>query len=179
LWRFNCQESQSEGCIFIYDGGHKYFCGSLKFCVDSHLHFRFGVTNPNFERARWWAQNDGKDIFFLVRISKEIGVRCVYGNYWCPEDTGTWEHSDGVYARINDGIFDHGQWDEMQWHEAKNLDPLGTVDVEVRSTEDGEFIWFEIKRSLNSGDRYDWAFEPGHTYGANPYASVMVGMESE
>ena len=148
-------------------------------CVDFRLHYSINVTNPNFQRARWWVQNDGQDLFFLVRVSKEMAVRGVFINYWWPEYTGTWAHSDGVYARINGENFDHGEWDEMQWHEDKDLDPPGTVDVEANSTEDGEFYWFEVKRALNSGDSYDWVFEPGQKYGANPYDSVMIGMESD
>ena len=148
-------------------------------CVDFRLHYGINVTNPNFQPARWWIQNDGQDIFFLVRVVKELDVRGVFVDYWWPEYTGTWAHSDGVYARINGENSDLGQWDEMQWHEDKDLDPPGTVDVEANSTEDDEFYWFEIKRALNSGDSYDWVFEPGQTYGANPSDSVMIGMESE
>jgi hypothetical protein len=147
-------------------------------CVDFRLHYGINVTNPNFQRSRWWVQNDGQDIFFLVRVPKEYSPRGVYVNYWWPEYTGTWEHSDGVYARINDEVFDHGQWDEMNWQYDTDLDPPGTVDIEARSTEDDEYYWFEIKRALNSGDSYDWVFELGQTYGANPYDMVMIGIES-
>ena len=148
-------------------------------CIDFRLHYGINVTNPNFQRARWWVQNNGQDIFFLFRVPKEHAPRGVYVDYWWPEYTGTWEHSDGIYVKTTGENRDLGQWDEMQWHEDKDLDPPGTVDVEARSTEDDAFYWFEIKRALNSGDRYDWIFEPGHIYGANPYDSVMVGMESE
>jgi hypothetical protein len=148
-------------------------------CIDFRLHYGINVTNPNFQRARWWVQNDGQDIYFLVRVPKEYSPRGVYVNYWWPQYTGTWEHSDGVYARINDEVFDHGQWDEMQWQYDTDLDPPGTVDIEARSTEDDGFYWFELKRALNSGDNYDWVFEPGQTYGNNPYDSVMIGIESE
>jgi len=148
-------------------------------CIDFRLHYGINVTNPNFQRARWWVQNNGQDIFFLVRVPKEHAARGLFVDYWWPEYTGTWEHSDGIYAKTNGEIRDLGQWDEMQWHEDKDLDPPGTVDIEARSTEDDKFYWFEIKRAMNSGDRYDWIFEPGHKYGANPYDSVMIGMESE
>ena len=147
-------------------------------CVDFRLHYGINVTNPNFQRTRWWVQNNAEDIFFLVRVPKEYSPRGVYVNYWWPEYTGTWEHSDGVYARINDEVFDLGQWDEMNWQYDIDLDPPGTVDVEAKSTEDDEYYWFEIKRALNSGDSYDWVFEPGQTYGNNPYDSVMIGIES-
>jgi hypothetical protein len=148
-------------------------------CIDFRLHYGINVTNPNFQRARWWVQNNGQDIFFLVRVPKEHATRGVFVDYWWPEYTGTWEHSDGIYAKTNGEISDLGQWDEMQWQEDKDLDPPGTVDIEARSTEDDEFYWFELKRALNSGDSYDWVFEPGQIYGANPYDSVMIGMESE
>jgi hypothetical protein len=148
-------------------------------CIDFRLHYGINVTNPNFQRARWWVQNNGQDIFFLFRVPKEYEARGVFVDYWWPEYTGTWEHSDGVYVKTNGENRDLGQWDEMQWQEDKDLDPPGTVDVEARSTEDDAFYWFEIKRALSSGDRYDWIFEPGYKYGANPYDSVMVGMESE
>jgi hypothetical protein len=147
-------------------------------CIDFRLHYGINVTNPNFQRARWWVQNNGQDIFFLVRVPKEHAPRGVFVDYWWPEYTGTWEHSDGIYAKTTGENRDLGQWDEMQWQYDTDLDPPGTVDVEARSTEDDEFYWFEIKRALNSGDSYDWVFEPGKTYGANPYDSVMIGMES-
>jgi hypothetical protein len=148
-------------------------------CVDFRLHYGNDVTNPNFQRARWWIQNDGQDIFFLVRVSKELWVWGVFVNYWWPEYTGSWAHSDGVYAEIDGYILDHGLWDETQWREDKDLDPPGTVDLEANSTADGEFYWFEIRRALNSGDEYDWVWEPGQTYGANPRDFVMIGVEGE
>jgi hypothetical protein len=148
-------------------------------CVDSRLHYSINVTNPNFQRIRWWVQNDAQDISFLARVPEELAIRGVFVNYFWPEYTGTWAHSDGVYINIDDEIYDFGKWDEMQWLGDEELDPPGTVDVQAAYRYDGEFYWFEIKRPLNSGDSNDWAFEPGMKVGDNPLDSFMIGIGLE
>lgn len=148
-------------------------------CVDSRMHYSINATNPNFQRIRWWVQNDAQDISFLARVPEELAISGVFVDYFWPEYTGTWAHSDGVYINIDDEIYDHGKWDELQWLSDEELDPPGTIDVQAAYSYDGEFTWFEIKRPLNSGDSYDWAFEPGMKVGDNPLDSFMIGIALE
>ncbi len=148
-------------------------------CIDVRMHYGINATNPNFQRTRWWVQHDAQDVFFLFRVPKELAVRGAFVNYFWPEYVGTWAHSDGVYVTVDGETFDQGLWDELRWVEDVELNPPGTIDAEAVPGEDGEFHWFEIRRPLNSGDTYDWAFEPGQTYGNNPYDSVMIGIETD
>ena len=144
-------------------------------CVDFRLHYQT-VTNPNFQRARWWVQNNETDIFFLVRIPSDQVVKAVMFSYYWPEYTGTWPQSDRIYVRFSGEIFDYCFWDEMNWYKDEEMDPPGNIDLEAAVSEDGDFIWFEIKRPLNSGDGYDWALEPGLTIGYNPYDSLHISV---
>jgi len=148
-------------------------------CVDLRMHYSINVNNPNFQRIRWWVQNNEQDISFLVRIPGELATRGVFLDYFWPLYTGTWAHSDGVYVNIDGEIFDHGKWDELQWHDDEELDPPGTIDVQAAFNNDGEFYWFEIRRPLDSGDSYDWNFEPGQRIGNNPYDSFLIGIVLE
>jgi len=148
-------------------------------CVDLRMHYSTNVTNPNFQRIRWWVQNDDQYIHFLVRIPIDLASRGVFVDYFWPEYTGNWAHSDGVFINVEDEFYDHGNWDELQWYEDVEVDPPGTVDGEGAYSQDGEYHWFEIKRPLNSGDVHDWIWETARTYGSNPHDSVLIGIVLE
>ena len=75
--------------------------------------------------------------------------------------------------------YDRGQWDEVQFYDDLEMDPPGTLDTVAAVAEDTEFVWIELRHPLESGDGYDWVFEPGQTYGSSPYGDadgLMVGM---
>lgn len=148
-------------------------------CVDLRMHYSVVVSNPNFKQIRWWVKNDEKEINFLVRIPYELATRGVFIDYFWPEYTGTWAHSDGVYINIDGDVFDHSNWDETRWHEDEDLDPPGTIDVQAAVSDDAGFYWFEIKRLLNTGDSYDWDLEPGQKVGNNPLDSFLIGIVLE
>jgi len=148
-------------------------------CADLRSHYGINVTNPYYHRIRWWIQNNSTDLFFLARVPKNLAVRGVFVNYFWPFYTGTWEHSDGVFLRLSGEPSDWGLWDESNWNSDEDMDPPGTVDVEVAIGEDEEYYWFEFRRPLNSGDPNDWALEPGQTIGNNPDDSFMVGIVLE
>lgn len=145
-------------------------------CVDLRMHYSINATNPTHHRIRWWVQNNQEDIFFLVRIPSNLATRGIFVDYFWPEYTGTWEYSDGIYTNIDGLVFDHCNWDEMDWHNDEELDPPGTIDVQAAKSMESEYYWFEIKRPLNSGDSYDWALEPGQVVGNNPYDSFLIGV---
>lgn len=148
-------------------------------CVDLRMHYSTNVSNPNFQRVRWWVQNDNQYIYFLVRIPIDLAARGVFIDYFWPQYTGTWAHSDGVFINVDGEFYDQGNWDELQWYEDVEVDPPGTVDGEGASTQDTTYYWFEIKRPLDSGDAYDWSWQPGQTYGNNPLDSILAGIVLE
>ena len=170
---FNSHPVQVDGAISSDDEW------SDAMCVDLRMHYSVYYDNPNTQRVRWWVQNNEQEIFFLVRIPKKLTMIGVFIGYFWPEFTGTWAHSDGVFVTIDGEVFDYSNWDESQFYEDEDLDPPGTMDVQAAQSEDGEFYWFEIRKPLDSGDRYDWAFEPGQRIGDNPYDSFTVGVELE
>jgi hypothetical protein len=148
-------------------------------CVDLRMHYSVYYDNPNTQRVRWWVQNNDQEISFLVRIPRKLAPIAIFVNYFWPEYTGTWAHSDGAYVNIETGIFDYGKWDELQFYKDEELDPPGTFEVQAAYSDDGEFYWFELAKPLDSGDRYDWALEPGQRIGDNPYDAFLVGIELE
>ena len=148
-------------------------------CADLRMHYGINPLNSNYQRIRWWVQNNETNLFFLVRIPSDLAIRGVFADYFWPEYIGTWEHTDGVYVRINGEIFDWGLWDESIWHSDEEMDPPGTVDAEAATIEDGDYYWVEFSRPLNSGDSNDWVLEPGQTIGNNPYDSFLIGIVLE
>jgi len=146
-------------------------------CVDLRMHYSVYYDNPNIQRIYWWVQNNEQEISFLVRIPKKLVPKAIFVNYFWPEYTGSWAHSDGAYVNIETGIFDYGKWDELQFYADEELEPPGTFDVQAAYSEDGEFFWFELSKPLDSGDRYDWALEPGQRIGDNPYDAFLSGIE--
>ncbi len=148
-------------------------------CVDLRMHYGFDVSSPHYKRVRWWVKNSDQEINFLIRIPNELAVRGVYVDYFWPECTGTWEHSDGVYINIDGEFLDQGNWDETRWYEDEELDPPGTTDLQGVVREDSGFYWFEIVRPLTTADGYDWHLEPGQTVGDNPHDAFLIGIVLE
>lgn len=148
-------------------------------CMDLRMHYITNVTNPEFQLVRWWVKNDDQNVCFLVRVPGELAARGVFVDYFWPEYTGSWAHSDGVFMDREGQVFDHGNWDELQWREDADMDPPGTIDVQGAHTSDGEFNWFEISRLLDSGDANDWTLKPGQTVGHHPCDSFLVGIVLE
>ncbi len=146
------------------------------FCADFRLHEGINYNSTNTKRARWLVQNDSEFVYFLARVPKDPALLGVVVDYFWPRYTGTWAHSDGVFASIAREPDDLANWDETQWYDDVELDPPGTVDVEVAVSEDDEFYWLEIQKPLDSGDRYDWSLKPGQTIGHNPDDNLLVGL---
>lgn len=142
-------------------------------CIDMK-HYEWGdIENGNMLEARWWVQNDGSFIYYMVRIPKDDSVKGVAGAYFWPEYTGTWAHSDGFYVNTSGSYQDHSNWDETDWHKDEELSPPGSIDVEAAVFSDNDFNWFEIKKALNSGDGYDWSLKPSQVIGNNPRDTLL------
>lgn len=146
------------------------------FCMDI-LMFEWGnIQNGDIRNARWWVQNDEQDIYFLVRVEKYPWLKGVAVNYFWPKYTGTWEHSDGAYIGVNGYYQDSANWDETHWYDDLEMSPPGTLDMAAATSEDDVYYWFEIKKSLDSGDSYDWALEPEDAIGNSSHDSFLFAL---
>jgi hypothetical protein len=142
-------------------------------CVDLRMYEGNNANSPNTRSVSWWVQNDAEYIYILVRVPDEYNLHGVVVDYFWPLYTGTWAHSDGLFVNIEGDIEDLTAWDEANFYEDITMKPAGTLDIEAAVSESDGFDWFEIKRKLNSGDVYDWAFEPGQVIGNNPTDSLL------
>jgi hypothetical protein len=133
-------------------------------------------SGTNVFRVRWRVQNDERYVYYLARVKRVPQPRGVAVDYFWPEYTGSWAHSDGLFVNSGGDYIDMANWDEEQWHEDIELSPAGTVDVKAAVRKDGEYYWFEIRRELDSGDQWDWAVEPGDTVGFNPDDSFLFAL---
>lgn len=145
-------------------------------CMDLRLHEGVDPDSPNVHRARWWVQNDGQFAYYLARVPKNLPIAGVAVDYFWPEYTGTWAHSDGVFVNIQGEYQDMANWDENRFYQDIELTPPGTIDAEAAASQDTDFYWLEIKKDLNSGDQYDWAVAPGQTVGHNPEDSFLFAL---
>ena len=145
-------------------------------CIDLRMHEGVDPYSPNVLRARWWVQNDGQFAYYLARVPKDLPITGVAVDYFWPEYTGTWAHSDAVYVNIQGEYQDWANWDETTFYEDVKLTPPGTIDAEAAASSDADYYWLEIKKELNSGDIYDWAVAPGQTVGHNPEDSFLFAL---
>ena len=81
-----------------------------------------------------------------------------------------------MFVNIQGEYQDLANWDETTFYEDVKLTPPGTIDAEAAASSDTDFYWLEIKKDLNSGDRYDWAVAPGQTVGHNPEDSFLFAL---
>ncbi len=145
-------------------------------CVDIR-HYEWGdLQNGKALDATWWVQNDEDFIYYLVRVTNDTPIDGVAVDYFWPEYTGTWAHSDGVYVNISGFYQDLANWDESKWYNDSQLTPPGSMNVVAAASSDNSYYWFEIKKALNSGDRYDWAVAPGQVIGYNPLDSFLFAL---
>ena len=114
-----------------------------------------------------------------MRISDEIPMIGVVVDYFWPRYMGTWAHSDGTFVNVKGELQDMTEWDETQFFEDIEVSQTGTIDAEGAAEKSGGYYWFEVKKTLNSGDIYDWAVEPGQVIGNNPSDSLLFGALSE
>ena len=121
-------------------------------CMDLRMHEGVDPDSPNVHRARWWVQNDGQFAYYLARVPKNLPIAGVAVDYFWPEYTGTWAHSDAVFVNIEGEYQDLANWDETTFYEDVKLTPPGTIDAEAAASSDTDFYWLEIKKDLNSGD---------------------------
>lgn len=149
------------------------------FCIDMRFYEWGDIQNGRMLRARWWVQNDEENIYYFARVSKESDLQGIAADYFWPMYTGTWAHSDGVFVHFNGSAQDVSNWDESDFYNDDELSPPGSVDIETAVIDDDGFYWFEIKKTLNSGDSYDWALEPGQVIGYNPSDSFLFALIME
>jgi serine/threonine protein kinase len=118
--------------------------------------------------SKWWIKNDDQWVYFLVGVHvKEASEPGAAVNYFWPlpynEVTG-WEHSDGAWVDRDGETWDSHGWDEETWY-ADTQEPGGENNVEGMSAREPNYYWFEFRKPLDSGDRYDWSWTPGESIG--------------
>ncbi|MFW9870258.1 MAG: LamG-like jellyroll fold domain-containing protein [Candidatus Thorarchaeota archaeon] len=79
--------------------------------------------------------------------------------------------SDAGWVVLGGGTWDPYGWSGGGWFSDVDTS-TGTNDVEGTGYFDGTTYWFEFRKRLDSGDGYDWSFEPGDLMGnrINPWA---------
>jgi len=140
---------------------------SNAFCVDLRMHEGIDAGSTNVKMMRWWIQNDGQYIYYLARMPQTPPATGVAVDYFWPEYSGTWPHSDGLHASTSGQSSDWANWDESQWYDDTELSPPGSDNVDAAVVTSGGYVWFEIRKELDSGDQWDWSVAPGDTVGGN------------
>jgi len=148
---------------------------SQAYCVDMKLLEQ--NVGPFTRSARWWIKNDEQWLYFLVRVPKDVPVRGVFVDYFWPKyENGGWERSDGMSVTIEGEFDDVYGWDETQWFSDGSADPPGMNDVEGAAREDSQYWWFELKKPLDSRERYDWSWRTGMAIGSLDMDHFLLGL---
>ena len=121
----------------------------------------------------WWVQNDEDWLYLLVRVPtrelKDLPDVEAYGvailHFWPEPFDEFWEFSDAAGIEQNGDFWDSHGWDNENWFDDNTASPPGEMDGEGAARETDQFIWFEFKKALHSGDRYDWEWWPGQVVG--------------
>jgi len=112
--------------------------------------------------SRWWIKNDAVWLYLLARVPvTELEGHGAYIDYFWGQYVPPWEHSDfGTVGRDNQ-TFDGYGYDDMNWKEDVLAAPPGQNNVQGKASQDTSYYWFEFRKTLNSGEAYDWAWGPG------------------
>jgi hypothetical protein len=79
----------------------------------------------------------------------------------CAEPPVYCNYSDlGMVSLLNTS-FDAYGFDGIQWYDDTLAELPGENNVEGAAAHDGANYWFELRKELDSGDGYDFAFSPG------------------
>jgi hypothetical protein len=124
-------------------------------------------------QATWWVQNDEDWLYMLVRVpTRDLkdrpeveGYGVSISHFWPDPFEEFWEFSDtGGMDQAGDFWDGHG-WDNQNWFADEAASPPGEIDGEAAVRETDQYIWFEFKKALHSGDRLDWEWWPGQVVG--------------
>jgi len=133
-------------------------------------------VGPGTVSARVWIKNDGTWLYMLYRVEWLAGdIDPFDGGYieyfWDWEPLG-WNHSDFSFIEFDNVTRDYYGWNGTGWYNDVLASPPGENNVEGAATHDGTYYWFEFRKELDSGDGYDWSFNPGQVIRTN----LLVGI---
>ncbi|MFX1579507.1 MAG: LamG-like jellyroll fold domain-containing protein, partial [Promethearchaeota archaeon] len=121
-------------------------------------------SEPSDETMTVRFMNDGLWLYILYQVPWR-------GPLSPPDSAGIsmWEFiglglvsSDASYVGSSSTYDAHG-WNGAYW--TADTDVGGENNVEGTSTFDEEYYWFEFRKPLDSGDGFDWSFNPGDRIG--------------
>gem|GEM_PF-3296166 len=144
-------------------------------------------VGPGSVSARIWMKNDDTWLYMLYRIiwpAEDIdpfdGGFIDYFSEWIGEPSPLWNSSDMNYIGFNNVTWDAYGWNETGWYSDTDALPPGENNVEGAATHDGTYYWFEFRKTLDSGDGYDWSFSPGQiiepVFEPVPENHLLVGL---
>ena len=125
------------------------------------------LEGPATISSRWWVKNDAQWLYLLARVPvAELEAYGAFIDYFWPYPfVDQWEHSDEGWVDQDDDVQDFYEWDGESWDEDILASPPGENNVEGGASKDATYYWFEFRKTLSSGDGYDWSWAPGETVG--------------
>jgi hypothetical protein len=132
-----------------------------------------GGKSPPHLRTWLWVKNDETKLYLMLKIEyfKSLQYDAEDQTFiyylWADEGTENWDESDAGWVYQLGSPTDLHGYNGVTW----TMDTIagGQNNVKGGGYYDSFFYWFEIVKTLNSGDGYDWKLNPGDTFGAgNP-----------
>lgn len=146
-------------------------------CTSFRIYQGGNTELSDYVDSQWYIKNDGEWLYILRRTPKTFAAENIFVGYYYPYPyTDRWQNSDGGgYSLGAKEPFDVYGWDEIRFYDDVEADPPGTLDVQAASTQADDYIWFEMRKRLNSGDGYDWTWKPGTTVGTDKTGNLIFG----
>ncbi len=143
-------------------------------CVDLYM---YQENTGSTIGMRWYIKNDAQWLYLIARVpKKESMARGVAVNsFWPDYVDGRWAFSDsgGVEYNPDPITFDQYHWDETRWFPDTSSPSKAKNDVDGTISEDDQYIYFEFRKPLKSGEAEDWAWEPGTWVGTDITGALL------
>ena len=143
-------------------------------CLDLTLRIpEWGNRPGETISARWWVKNDEKWLYTLVRVpTSELrdsdnvdGYGAGIWYFWPTPYVDHWDYSDESVVDQDSKVSDSHGWDDEEWTLDVEASPPGETNIYGVVREDTQYIWFEFRKELDSGDGYDWSLAVGDDIG--------------
>jgi outer membrane protein assembly factor BamD (BamD/ComL family) len=146
-------------------------------CISFRLYQGGNTDVLNHVDSQWYVKNDGEWLYILRRTPNTFEAEGIFVGYYYPYPyTDRWQNSDaGGYSFGAEEPFDLYGWDETRFYADAEAEPPGSIDVQAAATQDENFMWFEMRKKLNSGDVHDWKWNPGMTVGTGETGNLILG----
>jgi hypothetical protein len=64
----------------------------------------------------------------------------------------------------------------VNWSDDILASPPGKTNVYGGASSDATYRWFELRKALDSGDAYDWAWASGQSFGTGLNGDLLLGI---